>query len=63
MANAKTALGSIRAPATVQGLYEMRPSLDATSFKGIIPYTKYDDNPHRIETSLYANSAVIFLSP
>ncbi|RMZ48130.1 hypothetical protein AFCA_011192 [Aspergillus flavus] len=36
-------LGSIRAPATVQGLYGMRPSLDATSFKGIIPYTKLAD--------------------
>ncbi|KAE8143694.1 amidase signature domain-containing protein [Aspergillus pseudotamarii] len=43
-------LGSIRAPATVQGLYGIRPSLDATSFKGIIPYTKYDDNPHQSRT-------------
>ncbi|KAJ1714963.1 glutamyl-tRNA(gln) amidotransferase subunit A [Aspergillus flavus] len=36
-------LGSIRAPATVQGLYGMRPSLNATGFKGIIPYTKLTD--------------------
>lgn len=36
----KTALGSTRAPATAQGLFGMRPSLDAVSSKGNIPYTK-----------------------
>ncbi|CAG8226063.1 unnamed protein product [Penicillium salamii] len=36
-------LGSIRSPAAVQGLYGIRPSLDAVSFKEILPYTKLAD--------------------
>jgi hypothetical protein len=33
------ALGSIRSPATAQGLFGIRPSIDAASFQGITPYT------------------------
>ncbi|KAF2489454.1 putative glutamyl-tRNA amidotransferase subunit A [Lophium mytilinum] len=36
-------LGSIRAPATAQGIYGMRPSLGAASFNGVIPYSPYFD--------------------
>ena len=61
MTNAETALGSIRAPATVQGLYGIRPSLGATSFKGIIPYTKYNDSRHQSGTNVHANLDVSFL--
>ena len=35
------ALGSIRSPATAQGLFGIRPSVGAVSLDGIIPYTKY----------------------
>ncbi|CAG8176305.1 unnamed protein product [Penicillium salamii] len=42
-ANKGAALGSIRSPAAVQGLCGIRPSLDAVSFKGILPYTKLAD--------------------
>jgi Asp-tRNA(Asn)/Glu-tRNA(Gln) amidotransferase A subunit family amidase len=35
-----SALGSIRAPATVQGIYGMRSSIGAASFEGIIPYSE-----------------------
>lgn len=41
IANTEIALGSVRSPAAVQGLYGIRPSLDAVSFKGCIEYTKY----------------------
>ncbi|KAK4179293.1 putative amidotransferase subunit A [Triangularia setosa] len=36
-------LGTIRAPAAAQGIFEMRLSLGAASFKGIVPYSpKFD---------------------
>ncbi|KAK0112717.1 hypothetical protein ONS95_014453 [Cadophora gregata] len=36
-------LGSTRAPATVQGIFGMRPSIDTANFEGIIPYSdKFD---------------------
>ncbi|KAI6091685.1 putative glutamyl-tRNA amidotransferase subunit A [Hypoxylon rubiginosum] len=38
-------LGSIRSPAAAQGLYSMRPTVGAASFKGIIPYSPHWDTP------------------
>ena len=59
LANTKsfTTLGSIRAPATAEGLYGIRSSLGAASFEGIIPYS-----PQVTAQYLFFESRLIFKS-
>lgn len=56
IANTKIALGSVRSPAAVQGLYGIRPSLDAVSFKGCIEYTKYVITKHRRQSEIIVSA-------